>query len=70
MKLSVRMASVGARRCGRDGARRARRHDRRALDEVGGALKERRARGSALAHRRRVGSWEPARGAMEEQQRS
>ena len=69
-KLSVRMASVGARRCGQDGARRARRHDRRALDEVGGALKERRARGSALARRRRVGSCEPARGAMEEQQRS
>ena len=60
-KLSVRMASVGARRCGQDGARRARRRDRRALDEVGGALKERRARGSALARRRRVGSCEPAR---------
>ena len=61
-KLSVRMASVGARRCGQDGARRARRHDRRALDEVGGAIKERRARGSARARRRRVGSGEPARG--------
>ena len=69
-KLSVRMTSVGARRCGRDGARGARRHDRRALDEVGGALKERRARGSARARRRRGGSSEPARGAMEEQQRS
>ena len=28
-KLNVRMTSVGARRCGRDGARGARRHDRR-----------------------------------------
>ena len=36
-ELSVRMTSVGARRCARDGARGARRHDRRALDEVGGA---------------------------------
>ena len=60
-KLSVRMTSVGARRCGRNGARGARRHDRRALDEVGGAIKERRARGSAHARRRRVGSGEPAR---------
>ena len=67
---SVRMASVGARRCGQDGARRARRRDWRALDEVGGALKEQRAHGSALARRRRVGSCEPARGAMKEQQRS
>ena len=53
--------------------RRTREHDdtdRRALDEVGGAIKERRARGSARARRRRVGSGEPARGAMEEQQRS
>ena len=121
-KLSVRMTSVGARRCGRDGARGARRHDRRAstrsaarsrndvlaarralavvvsarvsrrgdrqssneaereddvgrrsavrpgrrtrrtttrsarVDEVGGAIKERRARGSARARRRRGGS--------------
>ena len=126
-KLSVRMTSVGARRCGRDGARGARRHDRRAstrsaarsrndvlaarralavvvsarvsrrgdrqssneaereddvgrrsavrpgrrtrrtttrsarVDEVGGAIKERRARGSARARRRRGGSGEPAR---------
>ena len=128
-KLSVRMTSVGARRCGRDGARGARRHDRRTstrstaarsrndvlaarrglavvvlarvswrgdrqssneaereddvgrrsavrpgrrtrrtttrsahVDEVdGGAIKERRARGSARARRRRVGSSEPAR---------
>ena len=126
-KLSVRMTSVGARRCGRDGARGARRHDRRAstrsaarsrndvlaarralavvvsarvsrrgdrqssneaereddvgrrsavrpgrrtrrtttrsarVDEVGGAIKERRARGSARARRRRGGSSEPAR---------
>ena len=133
-KLSVRMTSVGARRCGRDGARGARRHDRRAstrsaarsrndvlaarralavvvaaqseparrwkssneaereddvgrrpavrpgrrtrrtttrsarVDEVGGAIKERRARGSARARRRRGGS-EGAGAAMEEQQR-
>ena len=60
-KLSVSMASVGARRCSRNGTRCARRHDRRALDEVGGAIKERRARGSARARRRRVGSSEPAR---------
>ena len=126
-KLSVRMTSVGARRCVRDGARGARRHDRRAstrsaarsrndvlaarralavvvaargeparrwkssneaereddvgrrpavrpgrrtrrtttrsarVDEVGGAIKERRARGSARARRRRGGSGEPAR---------
>ena len=126
-KLNVRMTSVGARRCVRDGARGARRHDRRAstrsaarsrndvlaarralavvvsarvsrrgdrqssneaereddvgrrsavrpgrrtrrtttrsarVDEVGGAIKERRARGSARARRRRVGSSEPAR---------
>ena len=128
-KLSVRMTSVGARRCGRDGARGARRHDRRTstrstaarsrndvlaarrglavvvlarvswrgdrqssneaereddvgrrsavrpgrrtrrtttrsahVDEVdGGAIKERRARGSARARCRRVGSSELAR---------
>ena len=126
-RLSVRMTSVGARRCGRDGARGARRHDRRTstkstaarsrndvlaarrarcrrvgsselarrwqssneaereddvgrcsavrpgrrtrrtttrsafVDEIGGAIKERRARGSARARRRRGGSGEPAR---------
>ena len=61
MKLNVRMTSVGARRCGQNGARCARRHDRCALDKVGGADKERRARGSARARRRRGGSGEPAR---------
>ena len=60
-ELNVRMTSVGARRCGQDGARCARRHDRCALDKVGGANKERRARGSALARRRRVSSSEQAR---------
>ena len=60
-ELNVRMTSVGARRCGQNGARCARRHDRCALDEVGGADKERRARGSALARRRRVSSSEQAR---------
>ena len=60
-ELNVRMTSVGARRCGQNGARCARRHDRCALDKVGGADKERRARGSALARRRRVSSSEQAR---------
>ena len=60
-ELNVRMTSVGARRCGQDGARCARRRDRCALDKVGGADKERRARGSALARRRRVSSSEQAR---------
>ena len=60
-ELNARMTSVGARRCGQDGARCARRHDRCALDKVGGADKERRARGSALARRRRVSSSEQAR---------
>ena len=58
---NVRMTSVGVRRCGQNGARCARRHDRCALDKVGGADKERRARGSARARRRRGGSGEPAR---------
>ena len=31
------------------------------VDEIGGAIRERRARGSARAHRRRGGSGEPAR---------
>ena len=59
-----------AQRATRRRTRERRRRDRRTHDEVGGADKERRARGSALARRRRVGSGEPARGAMEEQQRS
>ena len=60
-ELNVRMTSVGAQRCGQNGARCARRHDRCALDKVGGADKERRPRGSALSRRRRVSSSEQAR---------
>ena len=46
-KLSVRMTSVGARRCGRDGARGARRHDRRASTRSAA-----RSRNDVLAARR------------------
>ena len=46
-----------------------RRRDRRTHDEVGGARsQQRRARGAALARRRRVGSREPARWLAEQQQ--
>ena len=45
-----------------------RRRDRRTHDEVGGARsQQRRARGAALARRRRVGSGEPARWLAEQQ---
>ena len=47
-KLSVRMTSVGARRCGRDGARGARRHDRRTSTRSTAA----RSRNDVLAARR------------------
>ena len=60
-RLSVRMTSVGARRCGRDGARGARRHDRRTSTRSTAA----RSRNDVLAARRarcrRVGSSELAR---------
>ena len=52
-----------------NGARRARQHGRRVLGKVGGTIKERRARGSARARRRRVDLCEPAR-RQAEQQRS
>ena len=45
--LSVRMTSVGARRCGQDGARGARRHDRRASTRSAA-----RSRNDVLAARR------------------
>ena len=63
---------VGRRPAVRPGRRTRRTTTRSArVDEVdGSAIKERRARGSARARRRRGGSSEPARGAMEEQQRS
>ena len=66
--LGVRMTSVGARRCVRAGARGARRHDRRASTRSAGAIKERRARGSAA---RSPSSWRlrGAGAAMEQQQR-
>ena len=52
--------SVGARRCGQDGARGTRRDDQRAGDEVSGALSKNDAL-TALARRQRVGSWKLAR---------
>ena len=53
---------VGRRSAVRPGRRTRRTTTRSALvDEVGGAIKERRARGSARARRRRGGSGEPAR---------
>ena len=53
---------VGRRSAVRPGRRTRRTTTRSAfVDEIGGAIKERRARGSARARRRRGGSGEPAR---------
>ena len=61
-EAAEREDDVGRRPAVRPGGRTRRTTTRSAfVDEIGGAIKERRARGSARARRRRGGSGEPAR---------